>query len=254
MPSLLTPPFSQVVQEFNKRSPISITKSGCKGSCNAKISGAGLVANCSKSVSPFILGGNELVRGTVIFGTYLLWPVSGDMVKWPVMTPGTFNLGVQYKGTEDCRGTLVVRNCTFQPATVTYPVSIDGNTSSISLAPGTTIFDDKLLDITAVSRVGTIDSSLNISTYGGFFKALSDTYDSSLFMNFGAIGYQIFNEGAVSNRYLNASKQLKSLNCSMSFLDPTDDIIAAIRELMFRTAVTSANGTQAADVQHFTAK
>lgn len=176
------------------------------------------------------------------------------MMKWPVMTPGTFNLGVQYKGTEDCRGTLVVRNCTFQPATVTYPVSIDGNTSSISLAAGTTIFDDKLLDITAVSPVGNIDSSLNISTYGGFFKALSDTYESSLLMNFGAIGYQIYNEGAVSNRYLNASKQLKSLNCSMSFLDPTDDIVAAIRELMFRTAVTSANGTQAADVQHFTAK
>lgn len=40
----------------------------------------------------------------------------------------------------------------------------------------------------------------------------------------------------------------------MSFLDPTDDIVAAIRELMFRTAIASANGTQAADIQHFTAK
>lgn len=186
MPSLLAPPFIQVVQEFNKRSPISITNSGCKGSCNAKISGAGLVANCSKSDSPFYLGGNskesnnsvqELISGTVIFGTYLLWPANGygelegDMMKWPVMTPGTFNLGVQYKGTEDCRGTLVVRNFTFKPATVTYPVSIDGKTSSISLTAGTTIFDDKLLDIIAVSSVyRDISSSLNISTYGGFFK------------------------------------------------------------------------------------
>lgn len=175
-------------------------------------------------------------------------------MKWPVMTPGTFNLGVQYKGTEDCRGTLVVRNCTFKPATVIYPVSIDGNTSSISLAADTTIFDDKLLNFTAISPMyQNIDSSLNISTYGGFFKALSDTYGSSLRMNYGAIGYQIFNEGALSNQYLNASKYLKSLNCSMSFFDPTDDIVAAIRELMFRTAMASANG-QAADVQRFTTK
>lgn len=191
----------------------------------------------------------------------MLWPANGggkfqaDMMRWPVMTPGTFNLGVQYKRTEDCRGTLVVRNCTFKPATVVYPVSIDGNTSSISLTAGTTIFDDELLDITAVPPVnGDINSSFNISTYGGFFKALSDTYDSSLHMNFGAIGYQIFNQGALSNRYLNASKYLKRLECSMSFLDPTDDIVAAIRELMFRTAIASANGTQAADVQHFTTK
>lgn len=173
---------------------------------------------------------------------------------WPVMTPGTFNLGVQYKGTEDCRGTLVVRNCTFKPATVIYPVSIDGNTSSISLAAGTTIFDDKLLNFSAISPMYQY-IGLNISTYGGFFKALSDTYVSSLSMNYNdhEIGYQIFNEGALSNQYLNASKYLESLNCSMSFFDPTDDIVAAIRELMFRTAMASANG-QAADVQHFTTK
>lgn len=92
------------------------------------------------------------------------------------MTPWTFNLGVQYKGTEDCRGTLVVCNYTFKPATVTYSVFIDGNTSSISLAAGTNIFDDKLLNITAVMPMyQNIDSSLNISTYGGFFKVLSDS-------------------------------------------------------------------------------
>lgn len=132
----------------------------------------------------------------------MLWPVDHggedsqqDMMGWPVMTPGTFNLGVQYKGTEDCNGTLVIRNCTFKPATVIYPVSIDGNTSSISLSAGTTIFDDQLLENTAVSSLmnGVINSninfSLNISTYGGFFKALSDTYDSTLLMRAGAMRY-----------------------------------------------------------------
>lgn len=156
------------------------------------------------------------------------------------MAPGTFRLGVQYKGTEDCTGTLVVRNCTFKPATVTYPVAIDGN-SRISLAAGTTISDDRLvqvIDIPPMSPSHTA-SSFNVSTYGGFFKALSDTYESTVHMDFTSIGYQIFNEGALSNRYVNASNRLERLSCSMSFRDPTDDIIADIRELMFRTAIAS---------------
>lgn len=245
-----------------------MNNSGCKGICDARITGAGLVANCSESRSPFHLGGDdlkdlsegesdkivqEMLNGTNIFGVYMKWPTYGpeaDLMSWPVMTPGTFNLGVQYKAKEDCKGTLVVRNCTFRPSIVSYPVSIDGNTSSISLTAGTTIFDDELLEITAVPRfVSTqASSSLNISTYAGFFKSLSDIYDSSLLMNYGSIGYQILGYGALYNRYLDESNDLTTLQCNMTFTDPTDDIIADIRELMFRTAIASANVTKAADV------
>lgn len=175
-------------------------------------------------------------------------------MNWPIMTPGTFNLGVQYKSTENYISRLVVRNCTLKPTIVTYLVSIDGNTSSISLTTNTTIFDDELIDITAVSPLGLLDPSLNISTYRGFFKALSNTYDSSLRYVWDNVDYWIENKGAVSNRYLNSSKYLQTLYCSMSFLNPTDNIIAAFRELMFRTVIASTNGTQATDVQHFTVK
>lgn len=72
-------------------------------------------------------------------------------------------------------------------------------------------------------------------------------------MNYDAIGYQIFNQGALSNQYLNGLKYHKSLECSMLFFDPRGDIVVAIHELMFRTAMASTNG-QAADVQHFPAK
>lgn len=185
----------------------------------------------------------NIVQGTDIFGTYFLW--SGN---------GLFNLGVQHKATKDCLGTLVVRNCTFRPAVVTYPVSINGNTSSISLAAGTTISDDTVDEVVPWPLdEGSVQSSLNISTYGGFFKSLSDTYSSSMHMNFGAIGFQIFNEGALSNRYVD-SGVLETLNCTMSFRDPTDDIIAGIRELFFRTALASADATRPADVQRITAQ
>ncbi|KAL8787562.1 MAG: hypothetical protein Q9213_002124 [Squamulea squamosa] len=260
-PALLSSRFVQIVQEFNQKSPISVNNSGCKGSCDAQITGAGLVSNCSKSDSPFLLGDDlpesasdeerqnavdQMIRGTDIFGTYLSW------FGGPQMTSEIFSLGVQYKGTTDCVGTLVVRNCTFRPATVTYPIVINGNSSSVSLAAGTTMSDDKLVGTVSVPSTaeGTLDSSFNMSTYGGFFKSISDTYESTVHMNFGAIGYQIFNEGAISSRYVNASGRLRSLNCSMAFRDPTEDIIADFRELMFRTAIASA---QPLNEQHVTA-
>lgn len=168
----------------------------------------------------------------ISFGTYLLWLSTGngeklrDMMLWPVMLPGTFNLGVQYKSSESRGGSLVVRKCTIRPATVTYPVSIDGITSSISLAAGTTILDDEPRDRCNTSgSQSPLSKCLNISTYGGFFKSLSDTYELTLHMNFGAIRYQIQNQGALANEYLSTSDNLRSLECSMSFRDPTDDII-----------------------------
>ena len=268
LPNLLTSSFAAVVQDFDRRSPIPVNNSGCRGICDARITGAGLVANCSESYSPFYLGSNhrkdsseeednEMIQGklngTDVFGVYLKWPAYGpeaDLMNWPVMTPGTFNLGVQYKAKEDCNGMLVVRNCTFRPSIISYPVSIDGNTSSISLAVGTTIFDDELIEITAIPRIfgNEVNPSLNISTYGGFFKSLSDIYDSSVRMNYGTIGDQIFGYGPLYNRYLYESNDLTNLQCTMAFIDPTDDIIADIRELMFRTAIASAKVTKAADV------
>ena len=115
------------------------------------------------------------------------------------------------------------------------------------------MFDDKLVEVIALSPDWGIDtdSSFNISTYGGYFLTISNTYTSNMHMNFGGIGYQISNEGALSNRYVNTSEKLRYLNCSMSFRDPTDDIIAAMRELMFRTALASA---QPANLQSVTAQ
>ncbi|KAL8995845.1 MAG: hypothetical protein Q9169_004497 [Polycauliona sp. 2 TL-2023] len=258
-PALLTSRFVKVVQEFTQKSPILIADSGCKGSCDARITGAGLAANCSKSESPFSLDTSlpssqteevpQVVLGTDIFGTTLSWSpgrydpkldsMDWSVLDWSVLAPGTFSLGVQFKGTEDCVGMLLVRNCTFKPVTVTYPISIGAN-SEISLAATTDLSDDKFVQGIKLHSMGYISNSFNVSTYGGFFLALADAYESTVHMDYGSIGYQIFNHGALSNRYVNAADELQNLSCSMSFRDPTEDIIADIRELMFRTAIASA--------------
>lgn len=130
-------------------------------------------------------------------------------------------------------------------------MSVDGNRSSFSLATGSTIRDDRVLNIDATPRDprAPLSKSLNMSTYGGFFKTLSDTYECTLHMDYGAIGYQLQNQGALANQYLNTSDNLRELERSLSFRDPTDDILADMRELMFRTALRSA---QAVDMQQVT--
>ena len=196
----------------------------------------------------------EASNGTDIFGTFLLWPgghglndTQTDMLFWPMMKFGTFNLGVQFKQKVDCHGELVVRNCTLRPATGIYPVLVDGNTSTISLAPGTNIQDDKLVKIAEAEEIHaavTVPSSFNASTYAGFYKALSDNYDSVMHMSAGD-GYDIISTDALSNRLVNVAYDAQgNLSCKLTFRDPTDDIIANMRDLMFRTAVASADTTK----------
>lgn len=273
-PTLLTPAFSRVLSNFNQRSPIPLVNNSCKGHCNATVAGAGFVTNCSQSTHPFILDPDLVqdrdqsmqiaINGTDVFGSYMLWPLEAvaaldieqDMDNWPYEIAGSFNFGLQFKNTTACQGNLVVRNCSFKPATVLYPITIDGNASTISLAAGTNISDDKVLKvvdgISAFEGNNNAASGLNASTYSGFFKALADSYQSVSHMSFGAIGYQIFVAGPLANRYLNITHDL---NCDLNFRDPMDDVVADIRELMFRTALASANLTSVpTDLHHVPAQ
>jgi len=51
-------------------------------------------------------------------------------------------LNVQYKPSAGCLGNLVVQNCTLRGGSVEYAINIDGPSSSATLAPGSSIWDD----------------------------------------------------------------------------------------------------------------
>lgn len=272
-PKLLANPFVPVVQGFTQRSSVRIEASGCTGLCSAKVVGAGLASNCLTSEQPFYLPrtfpdgvseedhklAQKITKGTNIFGTYFLWSgathdggggPARDMDAWPMMTFRAFNLGLQYKGTGQCNGALV-RSCTFRPATVEYPVSIDGISSSISLAAGTTVVDDKFQNFTGVSTWESWIPSVGLepSTYGGLFRSLSDTYGSVLRMRFTGHHHRISHEGALSIRYLNGSQlwtprdpagaeETERQICWVQFHDPiTKDNIDRPSEYLTSTSV-----------------
>ncbi|KAL8965507.1 MAG: hypothetical protein Q9183_003817 [Haloplaca sp. 2 TL-2023] len=257
MPVLLTPDFTYIVLDWNSHASIQAQyETGCWGSCISQISGAGFFTDCVNSTSPFRLpssAGASTARlsqseefdpseyGTDIFATEFVW------------AGGKFHLNVQYKESNDCGGSLVVRNCTFNPAIMMSIVTIDNEESVrsvISQTIGTTASDDtlvRLVELAPDSGGSNTKGDLNTSTYGGLFKAVQDAYTSSVHLSRGSSGYQVSAVGSLGNlfwgmqeespNFYGKRSELPGLDCSMSFRDPTEYIKNGVRDLMFRTAM-----------------
>jgi len=240
-PALLTPAFTTTVNAANSQTDINVTSTGCTGKCATTVRGAGFAINCSVSTLPFsltpITGGQDfntsqeaVINGTQAFGSY---------IQWGAFQPGTIDLGVQFKNTQACDGELQIRNCTMQSAVVDYPVIVNGNQSTIQLDPATKMFDDTVHNLTTVA----MNTMTGPTTLGGFYKALSDTYNSMAHLRFvAAYNYELISSGATVNRYAVIDPSGNSYaNCTLAFADPSNDLIKAIRDMMFRTAIAAAN-------------
>lgn len=259
---LLAPAFTQTVQGENNQAMINVTAAGCTGQCNTTIPGAGFAINCSVSTMPYALtpeapepgetfntSQEAVANGTLSFGSYM---------EWSFQNPGIINLGVQYKNDPACDGELQIRNCTMTAAVVDYPVIINGNKSTIELLPGSSMFDDKVINQTEVA----LTTTSSPTTLGGFGKALSNTYNSEANLRFvGAVGYELITTGATANRYAviagnstSGSGTASYANCDLSFTDPSNDLVQGVRSLMFRTAIAAANSSIPADSQYVTAQ
>ncbi len=107
------------------------------------------------------------------------------------------------------------------------------------------MFDDTVHNLTTLA----LNTMTGPTTLGGFYKALSDTYNSMANLRFvGAYGYELISTGGTVNRY--AVLDLPSLNCTLAFTDPSNDLIGAVRDMMFRTAIAAATRS---DAQYMTA-
>lgn len=242
--SILTSEFLDTVNAFTRGSPINVTDTGCHGTCRTTLKAAGFATNCSSASMDYHLSytgsddpdgyhvGPETLEGTQAFISNF---------RWRGTEPESIYLGMQFKNTADCDGTLQIRNCTLRAATMEYDVVIDSNTSSIALDPRTTIFDDRLVGLQDIPYV-----VLSNTTLGGLWRALSNAYDSTARLRFvGAVRYELSTEGATTARHAilqpPETQPNPATDCSMRFTNPTDELLAASRELIFRTAIAAAS-------------
>ena len=232
--NLLTTNFSAITKEYYSTAPVPF-RSDCIDSCRASIHGAGFHVNCSSYHAPYNASESDPpFPYAEIFGTSVTYDTG--------FNPTTASLNIQYKPEIGCTGELIVRNCSLAAGTVAYDVVIDGPSSTISLAPGTTVWND--------TRVGPPDFlqledvSGTLSTYGGMFLALSNRLTTTFGLQFaGGIGWEY--DGAQGESAIGYARNIDNAGatCNITFADPTADYLEEIRSLMFRTAVLSANET-----------
>ena len=244
-PSLFTGDFSEVIQAASDDDTIRVKSSGCTGRCNATIQGAGLVPSCKR---------HKMHAFHTLFETAFLWNQT-KFGRYDCFGHEFITLNIAYQGgnASTCDNDLTVNNCTFSPAIVQYPVEIDGDGGAIRIQPRTTMYDDKVVEKSqytyhsAQCEIGTVPNT----TFGGFALGLNNLYASNAYQIVGLSNGLLETAGSMSNRYAHGNQDAsRSDVCKVYFTDPSQELLQAVRELMFRSALASAT---ASDRQHVTA-
>ncbi|MCJ1390175.1 hypothetical protein MMC18_003033 [Xylographa bjoerkii] len=246
-PVVLTAPFAQVIKHYNARNPIRAGIQGCNGSCTATVPAAGFSINCSAPTgSPIdyspILSKNS--QGSVgpntqpIFTTNLTWSSGYGLTFAKSRSPEQVILTVGYSNTTSCSGTFFTTTCTLTEAVVEYQVSLVNET--VSLNNPTTNLTVVALGNSTSDVVGGYDAGQNV-TLGGFSLAGNDLFGANASQSFvGAAGlFQLNNLNTFASQYIVDFEFVE--NCQYSWKDPTDDILLALHEIMFRTAISAAS-------------
>ncbi|KAH8804411.1 hypothetical protein F5884DRAFT_406572 [Xylogone sp. PMI_703] len=224
----LRPLFSQVLQEFNGRSPIQTPSSDCLGSCKLKVPGAGFTASCTQSTYNWtyvsaIDGGTDLSPKT---GLNISFDFTYDgqgfyQNRYQFETNPSIIVTIQYKTgpyiPDDATKTIlngtinqstmkvgVVNRCVLRPATVLFPITIiagkgsnaTGGNNTVIPANSTITLDGNVLTDTVVSPINrtweTLDYGVGYgTTYAGYLDVIRSLYAGNITIAFtGGAGYE----------------------------------------------------------------
>jgi hypothetical protein len=142
---------------------------------------AGFHVNCSSYRAPFDAnpkqdsqGYYDIFPAPAIFLVQLQYGVG--------FYPSLATLHIEYKPSAGAEGELEVRDCTLRGGAVEYPIVVDGLSSTVSLTPKSTIWNDTVIgppDQIAPENNG------QTSTYGGLFLAIANQINTNITMEFG---------------------------------------------------------------------
>ena len=248
-PVVLTAPFAQVMKQYNAKNLIRAGFQGCNGTCTANVPAAGFSVNCSAAVgtpidyNPII---SNDTKGSVgpntqpIFTTNLTWSSGYGHSLAESHNPEQVILTVGYPNTTNCSGTFYTTTCTLTEAVVEYPISLVNDTVALnSLATNLTVV---AIGNSTSDVVDGYDAGQNV-TLGGFFLAGNDLFGANTSQSFvGAAGlFELDDLNTFASQYIVNFEFVE--NCQYTWRDPTDDILLALQEIMFRTAISAANAS-----------
>lgn len=234
------PSFSKVLQNHLVSAPIAVSQDCAGGTCKGVVHAAGLEISCTSSSRKFDKvnhdnpnapgpDGTMLNQETIVFSTEI-----SHLVRPTAFRPGepAMNVSTVFNPDGGCAGTIEVRNCTLTPATLAYHVVVTNGTIALD---GTYSYrDDRVVSYFATPGSGSGQKTY----YGGMVLALQGMFTSKVGLSF-ATYMRTSTEGLTGLRY---QRQLDVVNprwpaCVYYWMDPTEDVLATIRQIAFRMAL-----------------
>jgi hypothetical protein len=222
--------FRSIIDQHTNQEVLNITDSGCIGVCKGKLLGAGYDIQCHDNSFPYDI--NLWVDGKNTFAKLESFSTSFQYSeRWG--EPNVIRYSTKYKSDDNCVRNITQRECVMAPATIDYPVLIHNNTISLDL--------DGLWTTDRVTTHWPESSKPNApglvpSKHDGLWLYLSSIFGSYALTQHEHIhNWRTEFKGAVALRY--CVKKGAPGGCSMTFRDPTFDIMSEVREIAFQTAL-----------------
>jgi hypothetical protein len=241
-PGSLSAGFIEVMRRHSNSQSINITNSGCQGTCKGKLQSAGYEIRCTNESMPFTIDLQaEWDKNST---TYQMTPFKSNFT-FSQTEEYILNFTATFKGESACASNWTISQCTLRPATIEYPILLSNDT--ITLDPEGNWKTDR---VTALRPPPPTEAGMvrGQTTHGGMYLALDNLWNTATQAAFdGVTGWRAPIFSTVIQRYIQnvggMLSQHEEGGCLLSFSDPTDDAMASVRELSFRTAlyIASAN-------------
>lgn len=232
-----------VVNQYNRRTGIrSPFNTTCDGSCNAEILAGGVaLRDCTEFTTPYDTSRpgpdyssgmtNKIFKGFVVD--------VGRLGSDEDSTAGALSLQLTVAGPTvapgTCKGTFTTRWCSLEPSIARYPVSLRNDIVT---------FNSQIHHPEIVARANATGGVYpQYSTLGGLYSTGQELYHANFAYIMDAVyGWQTANATVFALEYLpKLQKVTETFACPGSFKDPTNDILSAFNEILFRTSIHAGN-------------
>ncbi|KAK4215176.1 hypothetical protein QBC37DRAFT_419778 [Rhypophila decipiens] len=247
--SFTTAEFSAVSQQYFTNQPIRVDQTvatACSSAtCRTTIQAAGYEFTCTNTTTPFPSprsGHFDIFTSSITYDEFTLADNKTLVDQGGLTGDPLFTYRALYKTTTGCDGTLSVSTCTIRSALVEYPVIITSN-GSLVLDPATTHRHDKTIKYTPPTMTKV---SPGTSTHGGIALLLEGLFTASCgTMLRSARGWMLFPSGTLTYQLATTnSTGGDSFDCVETWQDPTEYVLSAAREIIFRASVAAVPQTQ----------
>jgi hypothetical protein len=227
--------FHSAIQDWYNRVEIQTYPDAgyyCNGSCQGYVPSPGIVGpRCDQRLEAIDIASAAENNSFVFAINFTRYDDTDGLPTLEMTTQGLTKVN------DNCIGTLVINTCKMQAATVNYPVTIN----QINVTTNNNLTVELLGD--PYASPGDLSTAPYASPAGplGALKWFGDAYflsNATVSYNKSSDSYSSLSYGTAAVQYYdtNSADYVQNSRCAFQWTDPTEDIIQAFDEVLFRAS------------------